>query len=332
MKKSSCLLLLALVLVCSCSPKVSVLVLKSYPPLNPHDTVIVYEHREQVPKLAEPLAKVTVRDGGMTLHCNYNQVLALAKNEAIKIGGNGLLITDHTTPSFWGSSCHQIGGTILRIVDFTPHQDTITSTTVEYLSLQENAKLNKKYPPIHNFRVNVGYGYIVNRTKGLTGIEKQFEDDLSSGLTWDVQYQCFPKSIYGFGVTYSGYSSSATYNGNIENLLLTYIAPMYCMKGYVAKDWLLEMDYGIGYIGYAATFPGTTNKVTASNIGKHFDLGVEYKISKHWGIGAGLGMVGGSFGSIKESNGYSTQTIDLGDQRMGVSHLKFSVGMRCYLP
>lgn len=92
----------------SCSPKISVLVLKSYPPLQPNDTVTVYFQGKQVPKRAEPLAKVSVYDGGLTVNCNYDRVMGIAKNETRKVGGNGLLITDHRLPSIWGSSCHQI--------------------------------------------------------------------------------------------------------------------------------------------------------------------------------------------------------------------------------
>jgi len=332
MKTSYFVLLLLLVLVYSCSPKVSVSVLKSYPPLHSGEEVKVYESERQVPKQAESLAKVTVQDAGMSVRCNYDQVLTLAKNEAAKIGGNGLLITDHTTPSFWGSSCHQIGGTILRTSGTASRGDTLSPAQVAYASLQENAKRDTQRPPTHTFSANIGYAYVLNRTKGLTGVEKQAEDNLSSGLTWDVQYQCFPKSIYGFGAIYSGYSSSATYNGLTENVLLTYIAPMFCMKGHIAKDWLAKIGCGIGYIGYASTYPGTPCKVTASNVGSHLNLGLEYMINRNFGIGADFSMTSGSFGSVKVTNAYSTQTVDLGDVRLGVSHLKFVLGMRYYLP
>ena len=48
---------------------------------------------------------------------SYEQVVALAKLETAKNGGNALALTDHRKPSLLGSSCHQIAGDMLWIGD-----------------------------------------------------------------------------------------------------------------------------------------------------------------------------------------------------------------------
>ena len=58
---------------------------------------------EKVPNTAETIGRVSVVDRGTSTNCRYDQVLHLAQEATGKIGGNGLAITNHQKPSFWGS-------------------------------------------------------------------------------------------------------------------------------------------------------------------------------------------------------------------------------------
>ena len=70
-----------------------------------------------MPETAERIGSVQVVDGGASTKCNYEQVVALAKLETAKNGGNALALMDHRKPSLLGSSCHQIAGDMLWIGD-----------------------------------------------------------------------------------------------------------------------------------------------------------------------------------------------------------------------
>ena len=104
-----------MLLFVSCSPKVVTALAKTYPEVVLPDSVIVIEMGETVPNSAEAIGRVSVVDRGFSTQCKYHQVVYLAKEATGKAGGNGLVITNHMEPSFWGSSCHQISGLMLHL-------------------------------------------------------------------------------------------------------------------------------------------------------------------------------------------------------------------------
>lgn len=112
-------MVLPLIFLTACSPRITTEVIKSDPPIVVADSVCVYEPGDSVPNSAEPIGYVSVTDAGTTTKCKYDQVLRIAKEETAKVGGNGLAITEHKKPALWGSSCHQISGTMLYISDWT---------------------------------------------------------------------------------------------------------------------------------------------------------------------------------------------------------------------
>ena len=93
-------------LVTSCSPKVVTEIYHSYPATQADD-VQVFKTGTNRPYSAELLGKVAVKGNGYTAHFSYDQVVALAKTETAKVGGNALAITEHKEPTIL-VSCHQI--------------------------------------------------------------------------------------------------------------------------------------------------------------------------------------------------------------------------------
>mgnify|MGYP000976502267 CR=1 FL=1 len=120
MKKTKLLAATAMLLLTSCSPKVVTHIVRTYPNPVPADSVYVIEPGDTVPNTAETLGSVSVVDRGTSRNCRYDQVLRLAQEATGKNGGNGLAITEHVKPSFWGSSCHQINALMLRLTDMVP--------------------------------------------------------------------------------------------------------------------------------------------------------------------------------------------------------------------
>lgn len=119
MKKIIYLLLIFVTsLVSSCSPKVATIVDKGYSPLANTSKVLVLKETDQMPSNTESLGIVKISDSGMSTKCGYNTVIEKAKEEARKIGGNVIKLTEHLKPSIFGSSCHQITAHILKIDNF----------------------------------------------------------------------------------------------------------------------------------------------------------------------------------------------------------------------
>ncbi|HBX44414.1 MAG TPA: hypothetical protein DEG28_00775, partial [Porphyromonadaceae bacterium] len=126
----------------ACSPKVVTQVIKTYPPLPESEDVAVYhlETNDSVPATAETLGQVAVVDNGFSTKGSYPRVVDMAVEETRKTGGNVLLITDHLKPSFWGSSIHQIGGTMLKV---NPEDTTAVPSQETYISMEESNRRNR---------------------------------------------------------------------------------------------------------------------------------------------------------------------------------------------
>ncbi len=106
-----------LLLLSSCSPRISSSISKNYPPLRTNDKVTVIELENQAPAESELLGKVNIGDTGSTTDCNYSKVLEEAKQEARKAGGNAIKITKHDYPNGM-SNCHRITAAIYRVKSF----------------------------------------------------------------------------------------------------------------------------------------------------------------------------------------------------------------------
>lgn len=312
------LLLILLLPLClgSCAPKVITDLVKSYPSRVTADEVRLYEVGHSVPELAEFIGNVKVVDGGASTKCNYDQVVALAKQETAKKGGNALALTDHRKPSLLGSSCHQIAGNMLWI------GDTVNVTGEETYSVpvpinsenMSHAETSKSPFQHSTFYANIGYAFMTNKfylPKGASGHPRK-------GMDWQVGYDWVSRSGFGAGLMYSGYKSSYSYSHVDVNVGLAYIAPQFVMKQKVGR-WGIEEKFGIGYFKYRESAKGVSESL--SGFGYNFLVGAEYYLSDHIGIGANLGYIGSSL--PKQDN------IDYKDgEHSGIFRLHLDAGIR----
>ena len=171
MKKTKLLAATAMLLLTSCSPKVVTHIVRTYPNPVPADSVYVIEPGDTVPNTAETLGSVSVVDRGTSRNCRYDQVLRLAQEATGKNGGNGLAITEHVKPSFWGSSCHQINALMLRLTDTkvnategNPVQDMIDLGRVAVKEEKEERRA-----PANTFEASFGYGWVTSKMYDING-------------------------------------------------------------------------------------------------------------------------------------------------------------------
>jgi len=182
----------------------------------------------------------------------------------------------------------------------------------------------------YDFNLNIGYGIIVNRTKGISGPAKDFENKLSRGLTWSAKFHRYYRSNLGWGLIYSGYNSSAVYNAIDHNTFLTYIGPMFAGRA-VFEKWELKYEIGFGYLGYKNNASAVSGygegKITGGTFGSNMAIGADYKVTKNFGIGFEVEMIGGSYSKLNYTNVVPEVEVDK-DNRMGVSRINFAVGCR----
>jgi hypothetical protein len=119
-------LLLLLIFVYSCNPRVSTRLTKSLPPLDYKQEVLVIALNQIEPENAEILGTVEIGETGFTTKCSFEIVVDKAKLEARKAGGNAIKIIDHRLPSALSSTCHRITARILyveNIENYSPEEE-----------------------------------------------------------------------------------------------------------------------------------------------------------------------------------------------------------------
>lgn len=297
----------------SCAPKVITHIERSYSPRVTAEEVLLYGVGQTVPESAELIGTVKVVDRGASTKCNYDQVVALAKQTTSKSGGNALALTDHREPSLLGSSCHQIAGNMLWIDDATNLEAEI-APLVSPSGRDNNAGVSKSSFHHSTIYANIGYAFMTNKfylPNGASGHPRK-------GMDWQVGYDWVSRSGFGAGLMYSGYKSSYSYSHVDVNVGLAYIAPQFVMKQKVGR-WGIEEKFGIGYFKYRESAKGVSESL--SGFGYNFLVGAEYYLSDHIGIGANLGYIGSSL--PKQDN------IDYKDgEHSGIFRLHLDAGIR----
>ena len=192
--------------------------------------------------------------------------------------------------------------------------------------------------PPYDFTFNIGYGHILSSTKGLDTGMKKIEDDLNSGLTWNMAFHRYYRKGLGWGFVYSGYKSSTSgpadnyeYSGLDFKVKQTYLAPMFCAKFAFGRDnrWMFKGEYGLGY-GHTKeeiNYKKKTVSCTANTFAMHSAVGLEYMLHRNIGIGLDMGIYASTYDSAKLSDGTK---VDLDDD-VNNSYMSISLGLRFYI-
>lgn len=117
MNKISWILLAGVLLGYSCSQRVRIHISQPVAQSGPiaASSVQVLSLNDSVPNEAVWIGSLKVGDNGFSKTGNLDTTLRLAREEAAKAGGNLIKITNHKTPSTFGSNCHRIEADIYRI-------------------------------------------------------------------------------------------------------------------------------------------------------------------------------------------------------------------------
>lgn len=117
MDKISWILLAGVLLGYSCTQRVRMHISQPVAQSGPiaASSVQVLSLNDSVPNEAVWIGSLKVGDNGFSKTGNLDTTLRLAREEAAKAGGNLIKITNHKTPSTFGSNCHRIEADIYRI-------------------------------------------------------------------------------------------------------------------------------------------------------------------------------------------------------------------------
>ncbi len=332
--------LVTMYLLTSCAPRIATTVMKTYPALSPEDRVEVFTDKKTIPSESESLGIVKVGDTGFSNKCDSLTVIGHLQEEARKIGGNAVFVTEHIKPSIWGSSCHQIAATVLKIKDFS----SVPSDTAQFAE-ETSAQEVKKLPRVR-LLFGAGYGSRTAKTaEGLSPFEKSYVEDLKSGPIWDASFNYYFNNNYGIGLIYSAFTASnsvsatntdTNISGDLDTRdLITYIGPSFVMRGASRNDkWFFDIGIGLGYLGYKEniSFAGNTSKGTGSTVGFQSSIGGEYRISENWGIGVDLSALSGILNKINyNENGYKYTVEFDTNEGEGLGHIRILASIRYHI-
>ena len=93
----------------------------------------------------KPIGQIEIKDGGLTLNCDYETIKKLAKEEALKLGGNCLVITEHRKPNQW-STCHRIKADVYWIKNAKDYENEVIWNPNRKLEISDFKGSTKKRP------------------------------------------------------------------------------------------------------------------------------------------------------------------------------------------
>ena len=343
------------VLICSisfsCSPKISTTITKKYPPQAPDALVTVYTKIQDVPPQWEPIGTLDIGDTGFSTNCDSVSIFSLAKIETRKAGGNGLLVTKHLRPTIFGSSCHQISGTMMLVSDFSqaknvsPENDS--PETITFVQAQP-AEVSFRQPsnqlPRMSFMLDAGYNWRTAKIDpDADPFEKHLLEQVMSGFLWTASMAFQIKDYYGIGLTFqqfgASYEAFGTMNGK-EGVYhtsdrITYIGPAFAMQTPLGKNAFLNLSFGLGYLGHVKKedFAGEKYKTSGSALGTQSKIGLSFKIAQDWAIGCEILSTGGTIFKYTMIDDFGNQTIQKFDPKKGNSLAQFgmTLGIRYYI-
>lgn len=287
--------------------------------------------------------EVTISDAGFTVTCDSTTVINRIKDEARKIGGNAVCITEHKKPSFWGSSCHQMTAIILKVKDFAQSNDSIDNSVKELTEVQ-NA-IMKPVLPKFKIGANIGYGWRRADLGDLEGDQRDFYKKMMSGIIWDGSFHYYFNDTYGLGLLYYSYSASNSIYAQMtapvietgmlnSKTAITFIGPAFVMRAATNdRKWFLNLSMGVGYLGYyiKETINNHYSKEEGATAGLQWSAGGEYKFSNHWGISADFTMITGLVNKTN-INIDGNKTVEKYEQGSGIGlgQFRLTTGLRYY--
>ena len=292
--------------VTSCtSPRVVTDVMLKYPPSVTADSVLVYEPGDSVPADAMRLGHVAVFDDGLSHHCHYDEVVALAKGETARIGGNALKLVEHVTPSFRTGTCHQIKGEMLLT-------GKIDIDSLDFLTFAQAALDNEERHfhesvelglPLNRIRIDGGMGWNIDKLRTIYG---NYTPHI--GWTARVGYEHFFSGMVSVGATYSRTTGDYSHLGRFW---MDYAGATVGMGRRFKRNlaWLWDFQFGLGFANYHID-----NFHSHAGLGLNFGGGVDYMLTRHIALGIDASFVLGTFSKPHEvvNNDEDYRNLDLG--------------------
>ncbi|WP_298735729.1 outer membrane beta-barrel protein [uncultured Chitinophaga sp.] len=207
-----------------------------------------------------------------------------------------------------------------------------------------------KNDDLPRFRVSLqgGWSYRIAKTADVgDAFLKDYINGLRSGFHAGADGAFFFTKNYGAGLKYAYFNTRneianvtvTTIDGETKTGLMRdkinihYFAPeFYARFPFADNKLVLLAGASIGYLRYVDNAVLVDEaQITGGTAGAGFDVGLDYMITPHFGIGANLGLIGGSISNVKYRDANGERDVELdNNQRENLTRLDVSAGVRWY--
>lgn len=329
----------------SCSLGVNSAITKSYPTLNPSDSVKVISLKDSSPRNAEILGTVRIYDAG-SVNCGYKIVIEAAKTEARKAGGNALKITEHRPPSIW-SSCHQITAIILKL-----NPDSLTGDSIQQAISPESGKTTQSYyvddkKLYRSFYLSAegGWSWRISRIdENLNSFQREYLSDLMSGYHYGVSAIYYLNRGLGIGFLYDKHisknsvqasaidSTGKTLYGELrDDISISLIAATVDFRTFSKSGKnSFHFKLGLGYCGYKDVGGFIKyGKIESSSFAMTYDFSYNIFLADHWYFAPSLAYRIGTLTSYDITVDNITRHVRLSSNNYeGLTRVDLSFGLR----
>ncbi|MDR5591580.1 hypothetical protein [Christiangramia sp. SM2212] len=101
------LVVLLIIVVAGCSPKIKSNLTNAQPALSANDEVAFLDLKHEVPQKVVKIGSLKFQDSGFSTDCSFNSILNKARLEARKNGANIVKVVEKKEPDLW-SSCYRL--------------------------------------------------------------------------------------------------------------------------------------------------------------------------------------------------------------------------------
>lgn len=276
-----------MILIQSCTkPDVITDILMTYPQSVSADSVKVFELDDAVPADAMRLGHVSVVDDGLSHKCKYNQVLALARQETARIGGNALHVVEHITPSFRHGTCHQIEGDMLLLGRIDVDSIDFLSYARAALEQEERIYVEDVSRRVPANRVRISGGVAIDPDKMETIYGKSRLRNPWTGL---VSYEHFLEGSISWGFTYAHVRGDYSRLGKYQ---MDFVGPSAGLARRFKNNpnWIFNFNAAFGLAYY-----NIENFHNNYGFGCSLNGGVDFMLTRNIALGMEAGFMLGTF-------------------------------------
>lgn len=208
---------------------------------------------------------------------------------------------------------------------------------------ETGSEIKEEFDNVPSWRLAINGGGSIRTAKSNPDMPSNYMSRQKRGYSYGADAEYFFFENMGAGIRYHNFHGSAAATGTFniagtrydgflsEDIDISYIGPIVTYRLFSSSNkHVFLMHLGLGYMRYVDNaFLNRKVKLSGSTFGAVYGIGYDYNFSKHFAIGAELGLYGGVLSSMKYESGGNKVTRSLGkEEREGLGHIDLSFGLR----